>query len=113
MKSARRVFLLLACVLAVAACQPSKGAKIKIGLSFSDFATERWPNEAVLLTKLGYDSGAQVVFQVANHDEKLQNDQIENMVIQGVKALIIVAENGTTVATAAADAHDAGESHSV
>jgi D-xylose transport system substrate-binding protein len=107
-KSARRVFLLLLCVLAVAACQPSKGAKIKIGLSFSDFATERWPNEAVLLTRLGYDAGAQVVFQVANHDEKLQNDQIENMVVQGVKALIIVAENGTTAATAAADAHDAG-----
>jgi D-xylose transport system substrate-binding protein len=108
LKSAQRVFLLLACVLAVAACQPSKGAKIKIGLSFSDFATERWPNEAVLLTRLGYEKGAQVIFQVANHDEKLQNEQIENMVIQGVKALIIVAENGDTVAAAAADAHEAG-----
>ncbi len=93
----------------MAACQPqSKGAKIKIGLSFSDFATERWPNEAVLLTRLGYEKGAQVVFQVANHDEKLQNDQIDNMVYQGVKALIIVAENGDTVASAAARAHDAG-----
>ena len=107
-KSAMRVILLFACVLAIAACQPSKGAKIKIGLSFSDFATERWPNEAVLLTKLGYDSGAQVVFQVANHDEKLQNDQIENMVFQGVRALIIVAENGDKTASAAAAAHDAG-----
>jgi D-xylose transport system substrate-binding protein len=107
-KSVVRIIVLFALVLAVAACQPPKGAKIKIGLSFSDFATERWPNEAVLLTRLGYDKGAQVIFQVANHDEKLQNDQIENMVLQGVKALIIVAENGDTTASAAASAHDAG-----
>ena len=108
MKRALRLITLVALVLVVAACQPPKGAKIKIGLSFSDFTTERWPNEAVLLTKLGYDKGAQVVFQVANHDEKLQNEQIENMVLQGVKALIIVAENGDTAADAAAAAHNAG-----
>jgi hypothetical protein len=44
----------------------AKGAKVKIGLSFSDFATERWPVEQALLTKLGYDKGAQVISQVAN-----------------------------------------------
>ena len=86
----------------------AKGAKIKIGLSFSDFATERWPVEQALLTKLGFDKGAQVISQVANHDEKLQNDQIENMVLQGVNVMIIVAENGDSAATAAAAAHDAG-----
>jgi D-xylose transport system substrate-binding protein len=112
MKKSIRVILLLALALAMAACQPSrsasKGAHIKIGLSFADFATERWPNEAVLMTRLGYDRGAQVIFQVANHDEKLQNEQIDNMVLQGVNALIIVAENGDTAASAAAAAHDAG-----
>ncbi len=108
MKRAARLIVVLAAIITVASCQPPKGAKIKIGLSFSDFTTERWPNEAVLMTRLAYDKGAQVIFQVANHDEKLQNDQIENMVLQGVKALIIVAENGDTVASAAAAAHDAG-----
>jgi D-xylose transport system substrate-binding protein len=86
----------------------AKGGKMKIGLSFSDFATERWPVEQALLTKLAYAKGAQVISQVANHDEKLQNDQIDNMVLQGVNALIIVAENGDSCATAAASAHDAG-----
>jgi len=114
-----RTFLVLLLVLAVGAMafangqgeggKPmAKGAKVKIGLSFSDFATERWPVEQALMTKLGYDAGAQVISQVANHDEKLQNDQIENMVLQGVNALIIVAENGDSAATAAAAAHDAG-----
>lgn len=84
-----------------------KGA-IKIGLSFSDFATERWPVEQALLTKLAYEKGAQVISQVANHDAKLQNDQIENMVLQGVDVLIIVAEDGDACATAVAAAQDAG-----
>ena len=85
-----------------------KSGVIKIGLSFSDFATERWPVEQALLTKLAYEKGAQVISQVANHDAKLQNDQIENMVLQGVDVLIIVAEDGDACATAAAAAHDAG-----
>jgi len=81
---------------------------VKIGLSFSDFATERWPNEAALMTKLAYAKGAQVFTQVANHDTKLQNDQIDNMVLQGANVLIVIAEDGDTAATACAAAHDAG-----
>jgi D-xylose transport system substrate-binding protein len=112
----RRIVTLIVLVLAVCLCgltvmscgkAKAKGG-IKIGLSFSDFATERWPVEQALLTKLAYAQGAQVISQVANHDEKLQNDQIDNMVLQGVNALIIVAENGDSCATAAAAAHDAG-----
>ena len=106
------VLALVLCVagLMVMSCSkgPSTKGGIKIGLSFSDFATERWPVEQAMLTKLAYDKGAQVISQVANHDEKLQNDQIDNMVLQGVNALIIVAENGDSCATAAAAAHDAG-----
>ncbi len=116
----KRLFLLLL-VLALAAAitgvafaggttekKAATGGAIKIGLSFSDFATERWPVEQALLTKLAYEKGAQVISQVANHDAKLQNDQIENMVLQGVNVLIIVAEDGDASATAAAAAHDAG-----
>ena len=44
--------------------------------------------------------GLQVLVQEANHDVKLQNDQIDNMVSQGVKGLIIVAEDGDAAATA-------------
>ncbi len=87
---------------------PKGKGKIKIGLSFSDFATERWPREQALMTKLGYEKGAQVVSQVANHDAKLQNDQIENMVLQGVDVLIIVAEDGASCATAVEHAAEAG-----
>ncbi len=84
------------------------GDKIKVGLSFSDFATERWKNEEVLMTKLLEDKGYEVLSQEANHDVKMQNDQIENMVSQGVEAIIIIAEDGDAAATAVDKAAEAG-----
>ena len=90
-----------------APAQPAAG-KVKVGLSFSDFATERWKPEQVLMTKLLTDKGYDVVWQEANHDVKLQNDQIDNMVTQGVKALIIIAEDGDAVVTSVDKAAKAG-----
>ena len=72
----------------------------KIGLSFSDFATERWARERDEMSKLLKDAGFDVVVQEANHDAKLQNDQIKNMVTQGAKVIIVVAEDGDSAATA-------------
>src|SRR3989304_1064187 len=82
--------------------------KVIVGLSFSDFATERWKPEADLMTKLLEEKGYSVVVQEANHDVKLQNDQIDNMVAQGAKGLIIVAEDGAAAATAVDKAAAAG-----
>ena len=91
---------------APAAAAPA--AKVKVGLSFSDFATERWKGEEQLMRKLLEEKGYEVLSQEANHDVKLQNDQIDNMVSQGAKALIIIAEDGAAAATAADKAADAG-----
>jgi D-xylose transport system substrate-binding protein len=87
--------------------QPS-GEKIKVGLSFSDFATERWKNEADLMTKLLNDKGYDVIVAEANHDVKMQNDQIDNMVTQGAKGLIVIAEDGDAAVTSVDKAADAG-----
>jgi D-xylose transport system substrate-binding protein len=86
--------------------QPS-GEKIKVGLSFSDFATERWKNEADLMTKLLNDKGYDVIVAEANHDVKMQNDQIDNMVTQGAKGLIVIAEDGDAAVTSVDKAADA------
>jgi D-xylose transport system substrate-binding protein len=83
-------------------------AAMKVGLSFSDFATERWKNEEVLMRGLLEDMGYEVLSQEANHDVKLQNDQIDNMVSQGVAALIVVAEDGDAIVTSVDKAADAG-----
>jgi len=105
--------LMVIASMALAACggggaaQPAAG-KTKVGLSFSDFATERWKNEEALMRKLLEAKGYEVISTEANHDVKLQNDQIDNMVSQGVKALIVVAEDGDAVVTSVDKAADAG-----
>lgn len=82
--------------------------KIKVGLSFSDFATERWKNEEVLMRQLLEEKGYEVLSSEANQDVKLQNDQIDNMVAQGAKALIVVAQDGDAAVTSVDKAADAG-----
>ncbi len=109
-KFARLFFLVVAVVMltsGLSACSADSG-KTKIGLSFSDFATERWKPESELLKKLLEEKGYEVLIQEANHDVKLQNDQIDNMVAQGVKGLIIIAEDGEAVVTSVDKAAAAG-----
>jgi D-xylose transport system substrate-binding protein len=105
-----RLFIVLTALtmlLTLVGCGGSSG-KTKIGISMSDFATERWKPEADLMKKLLEEKGYEVIVQEANHDVKLQNDQIDNMISQGVKGLIIVAEDGDAAATAVEKAAQAG-----
>ena len=103
---------LLLVLSVIAACAPkagpTTGGKIKVGLSFSDFATERWKNEEVLMRGLLEDLGYEVISQEAAHDVKLQNDQIDNMVAQGIKGLIVIPEDGDAAVTSVDKAADAG-----
>ncbi len=100
------VALLVVFVASLVGCGPAAPApaasgsgKIKVGLSFSDYATERWPIEAAQMTQLLQAKGYEVITQEADHDVKLQSDQIDNMVSQGVKGLIVIAEDGSAAVT--------------
>ena len=87
---------------------PASSGKIKIGLSFSDYATERWPIENGLMTAQLQKDGYEVISQEADHDVKLQSDQIDNMVAQGIKGLIVIAEDGDAAVTPVEKAVAAG-----
>jgi D-xylose transport system substrate-binding protein len=111
MKTKKMLYILFSLIIIAAmliGCAPKGEDKVKVGLSFSDFATERWKNEADLMTELLEEKGYEVIVAEANHDVKLQNDQIDNMVSQGVKGLIIIAEDGDAAATAVDKAAEAG-----
>jgi len=94
--------MMLAMIVSLFGFGPAAKAadKVWVGLSFSDYATERWPIENAMMTKLLQAKGYGVLSQQADHDVKLQNDQIDTMVAQGAKALIIIAEDGASAATA-------------
>lgn len=97
--------LMLVPMLAAAIALPAMAKdKIKIGLSISDFETERWPVEEAIMKKLAAEAGAELISQQANHDPKLQNDQIQNMILQGVDVIIIIAEDGAAAASAVEEA---------
>jgi D-xylose transport system substrate-binding protein len=70
----------------------------KIGLSFSDFASERWVRERDDMSALLRAAGYNVLVQEANHDAALQGDQIKNMAAQGANVIIAVAEDGDALA---------------
>lgn len=91
-------------VLAIALPGIAKEKPIKIGLSISDFETARWPIEEAIMKQLAEERGAILISQQANHDPKLQNDQIENMILQGVDVIIIIAEDGAAAASAVDEA---------
>jgi D-xylose transport system substrate-binding protein len=78
--------------------------KILVGLSFSDFETPRWLQENIIMTEALEAKGYEVVSQQASHDPVTQNNQIANMVTQGAKAIIIVAQDADAAATAVDDA---------
>ncbi len=93
---------------APAAAPAASSGKIKIGISFSDYATERWPIENQIMTVQLQKDGFEVISQEADHDVKLQSDQIDNMVAQGVKGLIVIAEDGDAAVTPVEKAAAAG-----
>jgi len=72
----------------------------RIGLSFSDFQTERWPRERDQMTKILTEAGCDVIVEQADHNPKLQNEQIADMVIKGATVIIAVAEDGDSLASA-------------
>jgi D-xylose transport system substrate-binding protein len=84
------------------------GQKMKIGLLFSDFATERWVYENDLLHKLLEAKGYEVLTLEAGGDANVQNKQVEDMVARGVKGLIIVAEDGDEIIPSVEKAADQG-----
>jgi D-xylose transport system substrate-binding protein len=99
---------LFGCASTAATTAPATSGKVKIGISFSDFATERWPIENAQMVQLLQKDGYEVISQEADHDVKLQNDQIDNMVAQGVKGLIVIAEDGDAAVTSVEKAAAAG-----
>ncbi len=79
-----------------------------VGLSFSDFAAERWVRANDRMTKLLEKAGCEVVVREANNNAMLQNDHILDLTKQGAKAIVIVAENGYAAIEAVEAASKAG-----
>jgi D-xylose transport system substrate-binding protein len=90
-----------------APAQPTP-APITVGLSFADVNVEPWMDENDLISQLLTDKGYNVVSEAAQYDAEIQNDQIDHLVAQGARALIIIAANSHLAEAAVNKAAAAG-----
>ncbi len=81
---------------------------ILIGLSMATFRTERWARDRDMFTEKAREFGAEVNVMSADDDADLQNRQAENMILQGVDVLVVVAHDGEKASYIVEKAHEAG-----
>lgn len=105
---------LLACALALPAtlfaahaAHASKEAPV-IGFSIDDLRVERWTRDRNYFVEAATALGAKVNVQSANASESRQIAQVENLIAEGVDALVIVPFNSKVLGSAIAKAHRNG-----
>lgn len=108
------VLLLVAVALSAFAggAKEASGPKeIKIGVSMPTLQEERWKKDEAMIKAKLMQLGVlekNILIQSADGDEQKQVSQCENLITQGIDALIIIPQNGDAVAPVVASAHKAG-----
>src|SRR3954468_10682927 len=85
-----------------------KTGPVKIGFSMDTLKEERWQRDKQLVEQHAKEVGAQLIVDVANGDDKLQINQAENELTQGVDVLIVAPHNGDVAAAIVEAAHRQG-----
>lgn len=91
----------------IADAHASKDAPV-IGFSIDDLRVERWTHDRDYFVEAAKKLGATVNVQSANANESRQIAQIENLIAQGVDALVIVPFNSKVLGNVIASARRAG-----
>lgn len=89
------------------AAKNSEGT-IKVGVSFATLQEEKWERDRANMEAKAKELGMELIVQSANGDEELQNSQCENLITQGVDALIVIAQDSSAASSIVETAHEAG-----
>jgi D-xylose transport system substrate-binding protein len=77
----------------------SNSGRIRIGLSMDTLKEERWQHDRDLFVERAKELGADVLVQAADGDDKVQTQQAENLLTQGVNVLVVIPHNGEVAAS--------------
>lgn len=100
MRSVRVAALLSALVLHSAfAVGTASAAGPKVGFILSTLQEERYQRDKKVFEETAKALGAQVVFASCNNNEATQAAEVDNMLSQGVQAVVIQAVNGDTASS--------------
>ncbi|MBN2807435.1 MAG: substrate-binding domain-containing protein [Prolixibacteraceae bacterium] len=98
------VFSVVALLL-FTACSNSGAKKVKIGFLIHSTSSSRWQMDIAYVQERADEIGANIVLKDAGGDENLQLKQANELLKEGVDALIVVAANQNTAAGIVRDAH--------
>ncbi len=87
---------------------PAAAESNLIGVSMPTQDLQRWNQDGANMKEKLEAAGYQVDLQYANNEVGTQVSQIENMIANGVKVLVIAAIDGSTLTSVLATAKDAG-----
>ncbi|MFB5193522.1 sugar ABC transporter substrate-binding protein [Neobacillus sp. KR4-4] len=85
-----------------------KNKKIVVGFSIGTTKQERWQKEVDMAKKYAADHGFSLLVQSCEEDPNKQIQQVQNMLSQGIDALLISAQDGDSSGVVVKMAHDAG-----
>ncbi len=109
MKKLITVLLVVALLFSMAACAGGTSAKNDkfVGISMPTQDLQRWNQDGANMKEKFEAAGYQVDLQYANNEVNTQVSQIENMISEGVKVLVIAAIDGKTLTQVLATAKEA------
>jgi D-xylose transport system substrate-binding protein len=99
------VVLASACVEAPSDKSTKNSGRIRIGLSMDTLKEERWQRDRDLFVERAKELGADVLVQSADGDDKVQTQQAENLLTQGVNVLVVIPHNGEVAASIVEASH--------
>lgn len=86
----------------------SNGGKVVIGLSLPTQREERWVKDKETMEKYAKEKGVDLKVQVSDTDVAMQANQVENLISQKVKVLILAPCDAASSAQSVEKAHAAG-----
>lgn len=84
------------------------GDKVVIGVALPTAQEERWVRDREAIEAAAAEMGVEVLVQVANNDSDKQYSQIENLIAQGVDAIMFTPVDTGAVSNVIQTAHDEG-----
>ena len=101
--------VLVACmILAVGAFSAFADEGDLVGLSMPTKSLERWNRDGTYLKEQFEAAGYKVELTYSDNDAVKQNNDIANMIADGVKVLVVVAIDADSLSATLADAAEAG-----
>jgi ABC-type sugar transport system substrate-binding protein len=86
----------------------AQSGEIRIGISMDAIESQFWAANQAAMKKALDAQGVKYVEVIAEGDAQKQNQQIDTLISQGVKAIIIAPKDGTTIVSAAKKCNAAG-----